>query len=351
MSQHHTCKHCKRDFKSIHGLNGHKNSCEPFKKYLIQIEPKLIHLYVKEKYSRLELREIFEISISVVTSILKNNNIKIRTASEAEKTQRKKDKTIETWNKKYGVDNPFKSETIKGKIKETKLERYGNENFTNREKCVKIIQEKYGSEFINVFQVPMIKDKIKESNNLKFGCDAPMQSPEVIKKAKETKLERYGNETYNNVEQTKETCLKRYGVDNFRKSEEMKTLLWSEEAKEKSKNTKIKNGNNTDWTKYDESERDFYYFHVRKKSNENYIKYKNIINPNNFTRGTYYHLDHIVPIIVGFEQGLETDIISSVENLQIIPAKDNCVKNRFVCIEDVEKLLERYYENYENYEN
>lgn len=35
-----------------------------------------------------------------------------------------------------------------------------------------------------------------------------------IKKAKETKKERYGNENYNNREKSKQTCLEIYGVEN-----------------------------------------------------------------------------------------------------------------------------------------
>ena len=88
----------------------------------------------------------------------------------------------ETCLEKYGFDNPSKNEDIKNKIsvknknnkdtilnkaRHTKLEKYGDENYNNIEKCGK------------------------------------------------TKLEKYGNKNYNNRDKYKETCLERYGVENY----------------------------------------------------------------------------------------------------------------------------------------
>lgn len=36
--------------------------------------------------------------------------------------------------KKYGVENPFQRECVKEKLRKTKLERYGDENYNNTEK-------------------------------------------------------------------------------------------------------------------------------------------------------------------------------------------------------------------------
>jgi len=38
-------------------------------------------------------------------------------------------------------------------------------------------------------------------------------------KTEDTKLKKYGNKNYNNIEKNKETCLKKYGVDHFNKLE------------------------------------------------------------------------------------------------------------------------------------
>ncbi len=82
--------------------------------------------------------------------------------------------------KKYGADNPSKNEQVKNKIKQTKLERYGNENFVN-------------------------KDKIQKNRN----------KEEAAIKTKQTKLEKYGSENYNNLEKQKQTMLETYGVENI----------------------------------------------------------------------------------------------------------------------------------------
>ena len=91
------------------------------------------------------------------------------------------------------------------KVKRTKLERYGDENYNNPDKC-------------------------KETNLRRYGVDNPMSNSDIRSKAEQTKVERYGSSTYNNRQQAAETCLNRYGVDNAAKSEQ---------AKEKSRRTNL----------------------------------------------------------------------------------------------------------------
>jgi hypothetical protein len=75
-----------------------------------------------------------------------------------------------TFKKKYGVEfYPQHKDFIK-KQRETKLIRYGNENYVN------------------------------------------------VEKSKKTRMERYNNEKYNNWEQYKITCSRKYGVDNYSNS-------------------------------------------------------------------------------------------------------------------------------------
>ena len=74
-------------------------------------------------------------------------------------------------DKKYGSNSEMvKSKKVQDKTKNTKLIRYGDENFVNVAKC------------------------------------------------KQTKKERYRDENYNNMEKNKETCLKNWGVDTLWKS-------------------------------------------------------------------------------------------------------------------------------------
>ena len=116
--------------------------------------------------------------------------------------------------KKYGVDNPTKSNVIQNKIKATNLERYGCENAMQNEK---------------------IKNKTKETNLERYGVDNPFGSKEIRDKIKATCKERYGvaNPTKSSVIQNKikATNLERYGVDNPFRSKEIQDKIkktWQE---------------------------------------------------------------------------------------------------------------------------
>lgn len=60
-------------------------------------------------------------------------------------------------------------------------------------------------------------------------------------KSKQTKLKRYGNENFTNIEKRKQTCLEKYGVDHNWKIPEEHLLTNTEEAKNKKKQTSLKN--------------------------------------------------------------------------------------------------------------
>jgi len=86
------------------------------------------------------------------------------------------------------------------KAKQTKLERYNNENYNNQSKHKSTCLKRYNVEHTS---------KLKENRI----------------KCKQTKLERYDNENYNNIEQIKLTCSKKYNVDNVSKTIEMRNRL------------------------------------------------------------------------------------------------------------------------------
>ena len=124
----------------------------------------------------------------------------------------------------YGVDNPMKIPSIERKTRKTKLEKYGNENYNNRQKA-------------------------KET----LGASSPMKIPSIERKTRKTKLEKYGNENYNNRQKAKETLLSQKGVEhhmqdeisrnNFCNSMNMKYgvsySMQSEEIKKKHSNTML----------------------------------------------------------------------------------------------------------------
>lgn len=98
-------------------------------------------------------------------------------------------KLNETKSKKAENDSDYTNRIIR-KIKNTKLERYGNENYNNEEQR-------------------------KKTNLLKYGSECSFSNDDVRKKAKKTCLEKYGNENYNNREKAKNTTTDRFGVDNI----------------------------------------------------------------------------------------------------------------------------------------
>ena len=62
---------------------------------------------------------------------------------------------------------------------------------------------------------PEVIEKRKEKSIIKWGTEHPMQNNILVNALKNTKLERYGDSNYNNIEQSKQTNLERYGSEFF----------------------------------------------------------------------------------------------------------------------------------------
>ena len=82
--------------------------------------------------------------------------------------------------------------TVKGG-KQSKLERYGSENYNNKEKNQRTKLERYGDAFFT-----------------------------NIEKGRKTKETRYGDANYNNTAKNKTTCLERYGYERASQAPEVK---------------------------------------------------------------------------------------------------------------------------------
>lgn len=147
------------------------------------------------------------------------------------------------------------------KIKQKKMDRYGDENYVNTEKCKQTTFQHYGVEYS--FQLHEVKEKIKQTKakkikenpnywkdrqqktrltQIKNGTFSTLSKKEyppklsieeklaidpqyyekISLKCKHTKLERYGDENYVNVEKCKQTKLERYGDANYNNSEQNK---------------------------------------------------------------------------------------------------------------------------------
>lgn len=146
------------------------------------------------------------------------------------------EKAKQTNLEKYGVENPFQSNEVKQKIKKisierhggigtaspeiakkiaaTKEERYGDSTFTNREKCKKTVQERYGVD--NVYASQEVLEKKKKTYLDRYGVDNPLKSKKIREKIKKTNKEKYGceNPTAFGTERYKQSMVNKYGVDN-----------------------------------------------------------------------------------------------------------------------------------------
>lgn len=68
---------------------------------------------------------------------------------------------------------------------------------------------------------------------------------------------------------------------------------------------------------------------VRRLSEKTYRTYKAEINPDNLERGmTTNHLDHKMPIVQGFLNGLPPEQMAQKENLQMLTSTENLKKGR-----------------------
>ena len=164
-------------------------------------------------------------------------------------------KRNETNLKKYGVINQFQRESVKKQVKQTKLKNYGNESYVNSKKAKQTKLERYGENYLsnvmkNVWnnysddkkeaiskniknswnektqeEIQKINEKRKKTNIEKYNVNWIMQSDDAKQKAKQTKLERYGNEKYNNIEKTKYTNLQNYGVEYSWQREDVKKQI------------------------------------------------------------------------------------------------------------------------------
>lgn len=132
---------------------------------------------------------------------------------------------------KFGVDNIFQLEEIKEKLKQTKLEKYGDENYNNPDRMLETKNEKYGVDWGKNWYKNMSNEMMKN-----FGVSHPLQSKIFLDKLNNSNLEKYGvkwNMQNKFVRENFNKSIKeKYGVDNISQLESIK---------EKKKETSLKN--------------------------------------------------------------------------------------------------------------
>lgn len=106
----------------------------------------------------------------------------------------------------------IRNKIMTSKCAETKTIKYGDPHYTNVEQRVETLSAKD-----DVYWKAR-KQKVKNTFIEHYGVDNCFKSPKIKDKIRETKLDKYGNETFNNRKKASETCLAKYGVENYSQS-------------------------------------------------------------------------------------------------------------------------------------
>lgn len=162
-----------------------------FKDYLAEIpKEEILSYYIEQNHSAKESEKHFNCSQAIFMRLLKH----------------------------YGIHKPV--DLHNEQIKRSKLERFGDPNYNNKEKRAKTNLEKYG--VVNQFQRKDLFPLIKKTKIERYGDYANTA------KGFTTRITHYGSieESYRQQAETyKQTCLERYGVPNSAQAEETKSKI------------------------------------------------------------------------------------------------------------------------------
>ena len=139
----------------------------------------LYKYYIEENYNIQETADLMGISSRTIQRAIKNYGFN----KDSKQIQRQRKDTL---LEKYGVENTYQLDSSIKKSKQTKLERYGDENYNNCKKHTETLYSIYG------VTSPALLDKSKESLMIHYGVSSPMKSKEIKNKVKDTMMKRYG---------------------------------------------------------------------------------------------------------------------------------------------------------------
>jgi hypothetical protein len=199
-------------------------------------------------------------------------------------------------------------------------------------------------------------NKQKKTCLLKYGVDSFSKTTEYKDKIKETSLERYGVENISQIEYIKEkkrkTSMSKYGVDNFFKTAEHKNnfietiiskygvdnVFKNKDIIDKIKNTNINSGRWSGDNNYKIYRRKVNYETSKNKKvifenwdgidfyDQEYIKPNLLLNSND---NRYPSIDHKIPVLYGYLNGISSKEISKFDNLCITKRIINSKKGQF----------------------
>lgn len=174
----------------------------PFKEVIQLLDKTEVEEYYKY-HSKQETAEYFGLGSTVIDKVFEYFSIE---KSNDDIVSLREQTTL----KKYGVKNVAELSRSIEKAKQTKLERYGDANYTNSEKRKHTCLDRYGVESF------LLTQESRDAFYNKYGYYYPLQVPECKEKRMNTLIERYGSASYHNIEKMKQTNIERYGVEyNF----------------------------------------------------------------------------------------------------------------------------------------
>lgn len=234
---------------------------------------------------------------------------------------------------KEGITNVYQRPIVIEKIKETFRERYGVTNCSQldevKNKKKETFLKNYGT--LNMFEVLEIFQKFKKTCLAKYGTNFPNQSEIVKSKIKKTCLEKYGVEYYLATDECKERSIKhfqeKYGVNFYSQSEDFKRKMTDLYESEDFRNKLIERGLMLDPNILDE--KNVYYYNVHQFTKSNLKKYGKMYLGEGWEDQigkNKYHIDHIVSISYGFKNKIDPKIIGSIHNLRLLLYVENCKK-------------------------
>ena len=191
---------------------------------------------------------------------------------------------------KYGIECVFQVKEVINKSKQTKLEKYGDENYTNIDKHKRTMLKRYGVETSG--------EMVNHVDNIKA-----------------TNLQRYGDENYNNREKFEQTMMQKYNVATSMQFEEFKNKMYIS-----------KTGMTIEEYKKTLPEKEKYYRKVKQITRSQPIHLLENYDKPRGTSGTAYQLDHIISKNYGFKNNINPVIIGDISNLQFIPWLENIRK-------------------------
>ena len=132
-----------------------------------------------------------------------------------------RERYADTMIKRYGVDNPSKSDKIREKARKTSIEKYGVSNPSKSRKIIEKIDMTFHSRYgvRRASQVKEFLDKQINTNIARYGKASPLANEEIRQKRNTTMQGRYGSIHALDIPEFKEkaraTTLANHGVDNI----------------------------------------------------------------------------------------------------------------------------------------